>query len=230
MIRTVICDDETASLGIIRYLIESEGLPVDIVGTASNGQTALELIQREEPDLAFLDIQMPKLDGFEILQQIDSSKTKVIFITVYNTFAYAQRALRLGACDIIAKPIDVTQLKEAIIRAVGWNFTDNETLNRALHYIDLHYSEPLTLNDLAEQACCTPSHLSHLFRKHFDMSAVSYIHKIRITKAAQLLRSGTSVQDAAWKTGYSSMNHFYKYFKIYQGMTPAAFRRIRSKE
>lgn len=230
MIRAVICDDETASLAIIRYLIESEGLPIDIVGTASNGESALELILKEEPDLAFLDIQMPKFNGFDVIQRIDSSKTKVIFITVYNTFAYAQKALRLGACDIIAKPIDVSQLRESITRAVGWNFTDNETLNRALHYIYLYYSEAVNLNSLAEAACCTPSHLSHLFRQHFDMSAVSYIHKIRITKAAQLLRSGVSVQDAAWQTGYTSMNHFYKYFKIYQGMTPAAYRRIRNKE
>lgn len=230
MIRAVICDDETASLVIIRYLIESEGLPVEIAGTASNGQEALELIQKEEPDLAFLDIQMPKLDGFHVLEKLGEVKTKVIFITVYNTFAYAQRTLRLGACDIIAKPIDVQQLKESIIRAIGWNFTDNETLNRAIHYIDLHYSESLTLNSLAEVACCTPSHLSHLFRKYFDTSAVSYIHKIRIRKAAGLLRSGVSVQDAAWQTGYTSMNHFYKYFKLYQGMTPAAYRRDRSKE
>ena len=99
MIRAVICDDETASLAIIRYLIESEGLPIEIVGTASNGQSGLELIQKEEPDLAFLDIQMPKMDGFEVLKKLKGSKTKVIFITVYNTFAYAQKSLRLGACD-----------------------------------------------------------------------------------------------------------------------------------
>ena len=195
MIRAVICDDETASLAIIRYLIESEGLPIEIVGTASNGQSGLELIQKEEPDLAFLDIQMPKMDGFEVLKKLKGSKTKVIFITVYNTFAYAQKSLRLGACDIIEKPIDVSSLRDSIVRAIGWNFTDSETLNRALHHIYLHYSQALTLNELAEAACCTPSHLSHLFRQHFDMSVLSYIHKIRIAKAAQLLREGVSVQD-----------------------------------
>ncbi len=230
MIRAVICDDEMASHSIIRYLIENEGLPIEIVGTAVNGQSSLELIQREQPDLAFLDIQMPKLDGFEVLQELRESKTKVIFITVYNTFAYAQKALRLGACDIIEKPIDVTQLKEAIIRAIGWNFTENETLNRALQYIYQHYSETITMNELAEKACCTPSHLSHLFRQHFDLSPLSYIHKTRIARAAQLLRDGASVQDAAWQTGYTSMNHFYKYFKLYQGVTPAAYRRARGGE
>lgn len=230
MVRAVICDDESASLTIIRYLIESEKLPIDIVGTASNGQSALALIRKEKPDLAFLDIQMPKLDGFEVIEQLQGMKTKVIIITVYNTFAYAQKALRLGVCDIIAKPINVSQLKESIARAIGWNFTDSEPLNKALHYIYLHYAEAINLNSLASISCCTPSHLAHLFRQHFDMPALSYIHKVRIAKAAQLLQEGQTVQDAAWQTGYTSLNHFYKYFKLYQGMTPAAYRRTKSPE
>lgn len=230
MVRAVICDDENASLTIIRYLIESEELPIEIVGTASNGQSALELIRREKPELAFLDIQMPKMDGFEVIEQLQGMKTKIIIITVYNTFAYAQKALRLGVCDIIAKPINVSQLKEAVARAIGWNFTDSDPLNRALHYIHLHYADPINLNSLAQVSCCTPSHLAHLFRQHFDMPALSYIHKFRIAKAGQLLQEGMSVQDAAWQTGYTSLNHFYKYFKLYQGMTPAAYRRIKNPE
>lgn len=230
MVRAVICDDETASLTIIRYLIESEKLPIEIVGTATNGQGALELIRREQPDLAFLDIQMPKLDGFEVIEQLNGMKTKFIIVTVYNTFAHAQKALHLGACDIIAKPINVAHLKEAVARAIGWNFTDSDLLNKAVHYIHLHYAEAINLNSLAQVCCCTSSHLAHLFRQHFDMSALSYIHKFRIAKAAQLLQEGASVQDAAWQTGYTSLNHFYKYFKLYEGVTPAAYRRIKTPE
>lgn len=226
MVRAVICDDETASLAIIEYLIGQEKLPVEIVGTAVNGKRALELIESEKPDLAFLDIQMPKLDGFEVMERLKGMKTKVIIITVYNTFAYAQRALRMGASDILAKPIDVQQLKEAIARAIGWNFTDSDLLNRALYFINLHYAEPVNLNLLARECCCTASHLAHLFRQHFDMSALSYIHKIRIVRAKELLQEGMSVQDAAWQTGYTSLNHFYKYFKLYEGMTPAAWKRL----
>ena len=85
MIRAVICDDETASLAIIKYLIESEGLPIQIVGTALNGQSALELIRREEPDLAFMDIQMPKLNGFEVIEGLGRTKVKIIIITVHKT-------------------------------------------------------------------------------------------------------------------------------------------------
>ncbi len=59
MIRAVICDDELATQRIISYYIKAEGLPITIVGTASDGSGAITLIQREKPDLVFLDIQMP---------------------------------------------------------------------------------------------------------------------------------------------------------------------------
>lgn len=226
MVNAVICDDETASLTIIKYLIKSENLPIDIVGTASNGLSALELIRNKKPELAFLDIQMPKLNGFEVVEQLHGMKTKIIITTVYSTFAHAQKALHLGVSDIIEKPINVSQLKNAINRAIGWNFTDSEPLNLALHYIYLHYPETINLNSLAEISCCTSSHLAHLFKQHFNMSALSYIHKIRISKAVQLLQEGLTVQEAALQTGYSSLNHFYKYFKLYKGITPGEYRHI----
>lgn len=59
MIRAVICDDEKAALNIIRHFIENENLPIEIVGTAEDGNQALELISREKPNLVFMDIQMP---------------------------------------------------------------------------------------------------------------------------------------------------------------------------
>ncbi|BAK98833.1 putative two-component response regulator [Oscillibacter valericigenes Sjm18-20] len=223
MIRAVICDDETAAQRIISYFIESEGLPIQITGTASNGAEALSLIEREKPDLAFLDIQMPTLDGFEIIGKLKDSNTKVIVVTVYNTFSYAQRALRLGVCDIIAKPIDMEQLRQAIIRAVGWNFTPNDMLNTALFYIYQHYTDTIAIADLSGAACCTNSHIAHLFKKYLDMTAVEYINKIRIDKAAQLLRAGSSIKEAAFAVGYKNLNNFYKYFKLYMGKTPALY-------
>ena len=62
MIRAVICDDEKAALTIISYFIQQEHLPIRLVGTAEDGRQALELIQREKPDLIFMDIQMPYMD------------------------------------------------------------------------------------------------------------------------------------------------------------------------
>lgn len=139
MIRAVICDDEKAAAKIIRHFIEMEHFPIEIVGTAENGRAAWNLIQKEKPDLVFMDIHMPYMNGFEVIQKMKSSK--VIIITAYDSFEYAQRALRLGASDILSKPIELEQLKQAISRAVGRAFSANEHVNTVLEHIYNHYAE-----------------------------------------------------------------------------------------
>ena len=224
MIRTVICDDEKAALHIIQYFIENENLPIQIVGMAENGREALELIKREKPDLAFLDIHMPYLNGFEVIQQIEG--VKVIIITAYDSFAYAQRALRMNVCDIISKPIELDQLRQAIRRAIGWNFTDNPTVNTVLAYIHSHYGENIHLEDLEKETFCTESHLSRLFKKYMGETILSYLHRVRIQKAISLLEKGEkSVQEISLEVGYRDLNNFYKYFKQHTGETPAGFHK-----
>lgn len=222
MIRAVICDDEKAALNIIRHFIEAEMLPIEIAGTAENGRDAWDLIQREKPDLVFMDIHMPYMNGFEIIQKLKDSK--VIIITAYDSFEYAQKALRLGAVDIILKPIDFQQLRQAIARAVGWNFTGNEVVDQTLAYLYEHYNDKIDLETLARQIFCSESHLARSFKKYTGMTVVSFVHKIRIEKSRHMLKKeGLSVKEAAERAGYQNLNHFYKYFKQYTGMTPAAY-------
>lgn len=222
MIRAVICDDEKATLNIIRHFIESRNLLIEIVATAENGRDALSLIRREKPDLVFMDIRMPYLNGFEVITQIKDSK--VIVITAYDSFEYAQKALRLGAADILSKPIDFEQLEQAIVRAVGWNYTGNEIVDTILAYICDHYNEQIELSTLSEMTYCTASHIARLFKKHTGMTIISYIHKVRIQKSVQMIEEKKlAVKEAAEAVGYQSLNHYYKYFNFYMGMPPAAY-------
>ncbi len=226
MIRAVICDDEKAALNIIRHFIEAEKLPIQIVGTAENGRDAWNLIQCEKPDLVFMDIHMPYMNGFEIIQKMKD--TKVIIITAYDSFEYAQKALRLGASDILSKPIDMDQLKQAVIRAIGWSFTGNEVVDTILAYLYGHYAEKIELETLAQLTYCTESHIARVFKKHMGTTIISYVHKIRIEKSIQMMEEqNLSVKEAALAAGYQNLNHFYKYFTQYTGMTPAAYMKQR---
>ncbi len=78
MIKAVICDDEKAALNIIRHFIEARKLPIEIVGTAENGRDAWNLIQSKRPDLVFMDIHMPYMNGFEIISRMKDSKELLI--------------------------------------------------------------------------------------------------------------------------------------------------------
>ena len=222
MIRAVICDDEPAAANIIRHFIEGEKLPIEIVGTAENGREALNLIEKEKPELVFMDIHMPCMNGFEVISQAPESK--FIIITAYDSFLYAQKALRLGASDILSKPIELEQLRDAINRAVGWKFTSNDTVNQMLQYIHSHFTENISLEQLAELTFCTKSYLVRLFKKYMDISILNYIHRLRIEKAVGYLKEGTmTIQEIAGAVGYQNLNNFYKYFKQEKGDTPAVF-------
>ena len=230
MIKGGICDDEKAALNIIRHLIEAKKLPIEIAGTAENGRDAWNLIQCVKPDLVFMDIHMPYMNGFEIISKM--KERKVIIITAYDSFEYAQRALRLGASDILSKPIEFEQLEQAIIRAIGWNFTGNEVVDTILAYIYEHYNEQIELDTLAELTFCTPSHIARLFKKYMGMTIISYVHKVRIEKSIFLMdEKKLAIKEAAETVGYQNLNHFYKYFHIHMGVTPAVYiKQGRDKE
>ncbi len=222
MIKAVICDDEKAALNIIRHFIEAKKLPIEIAGTAENGRDAWNLIQCVKPNLVFMDIHMPYMNGFEIISRMKDSK--VIIITAYDSFEYAQRALRLGASDILSKPIEFEQLEQSIVRAVGWNFTGNEAVDTILAYIYEHYNEQIELDTLAELTFCTSSHIARLFKKYMGMTIISYVHKVRIEKSIRLMEEKKlAIKEAAEAVGYQNLNHFYKYFHIQMGVTPAVY-------
>lgn len=222
MIKTIIVDDEIAVISIIKYFIEKENLPLDIVAIAHRGDEAIKLIKRERPQLVFLDIQMPIIDGFGVMEKVND--VNFIIITAYESFQYAQRAMRLGAKDIILKPIEYKQLTQSINRVMGWKFTSNNTVNDILQYIHNNYNKKIDLRTIATSFYMTPDYLSKLFKTHMGMTIIKYIHKVRVYKAAELLKyENLSVKEVALATGYENLNNFYKHFKEYMGVTPAAF-------
>ncbi len=115
MIRTVIIDDEPPARRRLRKLI-SDHKNIDVVGEADDGPSALNLLGREKPDLAFLDIQMPGHDGFEVLDRLEpDARPVVIFTTAYDE--YAIQAFEANAVDYLLKPIPKDRLADAIERA-----------------------------------------------------------------------------------------------------------------
>ncbi len=114
-LRAVIVDDEPAARRGVRLLLDREG-GVDVVGEAATGLEAVELIRREKPDLAFLDVQMPGADGFEALAELDAATVPaVIFVTAYDE--HALRAFEVSAVDYLLKPFDDARFFAALRRA-----------------------------------------------------------------------------------------------------------------
>jgi two-component system LytT family response regulator len=112
-IQTVIVDDEALARGVLREMLAAHP-DVEIAAECGNGFEAVKVVSEMRPDLLMLDIQMPKLDGFEVLELIANDVT-VIFVTAYDQ--YAIRAFEVHAVDYLLKPFSPERLAEALDRA-----------------------------------------------------------------------------------------------------------------
>ncbi len=111
-ITAIIVDDEINSISSLKTLLFELNAGIEVVGEATRVEQGVELIKATKPDLVFLDIEMPKKDGFELLRAFDRPNFKVIFITGYSH--YAIKAIKFSALDYILKPIDKNELLAAI--------------------------------------------------------------------------------------------------------------------
>lgn len=110
-IRTIIADDEALARGRIRRLLADDD-EIELIGEARNGGEAVALIQQLNPELLLLDIEMPDLNGFEVIRKLGDNIPYVIFITAFDT--YAARAFEVHAIDYVLKPYDNERFKVAI--------------------------------------------------------------------------------------------------------------------
>ncbi|MCB1050834.1 MAG: response regulator [Acidobacteria bacterium] len=111
--RAVIVDDEPAARAFLKNLLNSHP-DIEVVSDAGDGLEAIEVINRTQPDLVFLDIQMPVIDGFEILPYI-KAEPLIIFVTAHDQ--YAIKAFEANACDYLLKPVEPDRLATSIERA-----------------------------------------------------------------------------------------------------------------
>jgi two-component system LytT family response regulator len=116
-LRALVVDDEPVARRRLRALLKSEPR-VDIVGECENGYAALDAIKRLGPDLMFLDVQMPGLDGFDVIELLEPAECPaVIFVTAYDK--YAMRAFDVCAADYLLKPFEPRRLGTAVSRAAA---------------------------------------------------------------------------------------------------------------
>jgi len=115
--RALLVDDEPHCREALIWDLENHCPDVVVVGEAENGEIALQQIAALHPDLVFLDIEMPRLNGLQVVEQLPENGPKVIFTTAYDRFAI--QAFRMSAVDYLLKPVEPKELKSAVARAMS---------------------------------------------------------------------------------------------------------------
>lgn len=233
MRQAVIADDEELSIDIIKYLIHMNELPINVVGVALSGDEALEMIDKLRPDIVFLDIRMPILSGLEVMERVGSPQrdgVDFIIITAYSYFEYAQSALRLGARDLLLKPIEPSQFIDTMARILGYKNTDNQIFNEIVKFINDNYERNIELKECARKYHTSPSYVARMFKKYYGTSYITYVNNLRIKKARELLKEGNlPIKEVAYKVGYNNLNYFYRIFKKNTNVTPSMFKKMGNK-
>jgi len=116
MLKAIIVDDEIDCCETIAELLQSFCPEVEVTGIYHNGAEALPAILQRQPDLVFLDVEMPKMNGFEMLEQLPQVNFDIIFTTSYDQ--YALKAIRFSAIDYLLKPVDRSELQKAVQKIV----------------------------------------------------------------------------------------------------------------
>jgi two-component system LytT family response regulator len=140
---TIIIDDEIAAIENLQIMLNKYCKNINIVATAQSADEGVLLINKENPDLIFLDIEMPHTNGFDLLKRFPNPTFSVIFTTAYNQ--YAIQAIKFSALDYLLKPIDVDELITAVSKVEDKSKIDDERLNVLLKNIDTKTTKRLAL-------------------------------------------------------------------------------------
>lgn len=150
-IKALIADDEALARKFIRGILKQDH-EVELVGECSNGKDAVAMIRRHKPDVVFLDIQMPEMDGFKVLETLRLEHLpEIVFTTAYES--YAIRAFELHALDYLLKPFDQVRFKAAL-----------KHVKERIHSQQLEDSR-LQIGTLLESIKAQPAHLDRVVIK-----------------------------------------------------------------
>lgn len=240
----IVVEDEHLIRKNVIKKIESLSLPLEFIGDASNGDDAINLINKSCPSIIITDIRMPRSDGLELIKYVHHNhpSIKIIVLSGYSDFKYAQTSLKYGAKDFLLKPVKIDELnatlqnllvildsenkKEACFSIDPHNLKPEDLGNLLENYLINNYSSISSINDLSEKFGFTNEYLSKILKKYFGETPLKYLTKIRINKAKHLLldQPELEIKKIGELVGYKDSFYFSRVFKINVGVYPTDYR------
>ena len=253
MYRILVADDEPIERQVVTKRIQ-KNFPEQIeVFTAQNGREAMETFERENCQIAILDISMPGVNGLEAAKYIREKfpKSIIIFLTAYDEFNYAKQAIGLKALEYLLKPGRDEELRATLEEAFSLIDNDRtpaegETPHGAVveedpehvrmstiaaeiaAFIEAHYRDDLSLQSVASKMGYSEVYFCKLFKNCFDKTFIMYLNDLRMEKALELMKDiSINIKEISERVGYRDANYFARIFKKKMGMTPSEFRNKR---
>jgi YesN/AraC family two-component response regulator len=213
-------------------IIETQ-LPGHRILLASNGRQALHLIYQEHPALVLLDLMMPEMDGFTVLEEMRKTDlTRNIPVVVVTGQVLTEEdilRLNLGVISVLGKgmfSVDETleHLTNALERKRNSSLEAQRIALKAMAYIHNYYAEPISRSDVAAHVGLSERHLTRCFHQEVGITPITYLNRFRVNQAKALLDSrGKGITEIAMEVGFSSSSYFTRVFREQVGVSPRAY-------
>lgn len=196
-----------------------------------DGIEALQICQTKQIDIALIDINMPFLNGLELIKKLHSQNLSlnIVIISGYDNFTYAQEAIKYGVKAYLLKPVKRQEFEDTICYLYEtMQSTPHQCLaDQLMSSLKKQISNPkFTLSDLAEEMSLSNGHLSKLISHETGESFAELLTRLRIEQAKSLLRSlpyGTKMYEIAEMVGFNNQYYFSSVFKKQTGYSPKEF-------
>ena len=229
----LVVDDEPGVLNLHARIVQAQ-LPDCLLLKATNGREALAKMQQAQPDLVLLDLMMPELDGFGVLEAMQESDLlraiPVIVLTAQAMTEQDMARLNQGVATVLQKGVfsaeeTLTHIEDVLSRSKNLRSDAQQIVRRAMAYIHEHYAEPISREDMAAYVGVGERHLDRCFCDEAGITPTTYLSRYRIKQAKLLLESAsTSITEVAMSVGFSSSSYFTRVFQSQVGLSPSAYR------
>lgn len=232
----LLVDDEPEVLDMYARILQGQ-LPGYRILRAHGGRLALDLMRDERPDLVLLDLMMPEMDGFAVLDAMRAEEASrdipVIVLTGQTLMPEDIARLNRGVASMLEKGIFTAEetLQHIEAALAGRREAGSETqlvIRKAVAYVHAHYAEPISRADVASHLGVSERHLSRCFRRETGMTLSTYLNRYRVRQARTLLEAGQrNITQVAMEVGFSTGGYFTRVFRREVGESPSAYMQRR---
>ncbi|KAB8141662.1 helix-turn-helix domain-containing protein [Chloroflexia bacterium SDU3-3] len=234
----LVVDDDGDTRALHARLVQQQ-LPDHRVIEASNGREALAILRHTTPSLVLLDLLMPELDGFGVIEAMRASEATrdvpVVVLTAQILTGEDMARLNAGVASILSKGLFSLEeiqghVELALARQRRLSGIMQQVVRQAVAFIHTHYDQPITRDQLAAEVGVSGDHLTASFRQEMGITPIAYLNRYRVSRARQLLETTSrSVTDIALAVGCPDLPNFSRLFHREVGMPPNAYRRAKQQ-
>lgn len=245
MYRVMLIDDEPSIRNLLKATINWEEVDMEVVGEAGSGIEAINIIDDINPDVAFVDISMPFMNGIEFAEVASKRypNLTMIIMTAFDEFEYARKCIGLPVFEYMLKPVvrnevmqTLTELKKKLDekapeKVEGEFEAEPNSMEQVRKYLQDNYKDStLNLTSVAQEFGFSSSYLSRRFKQETGKGFLEYLNECRMERAIKMALANKKMFQTSAEVGIPDSNYFGRCFKKYTGMSYSEYVACKGKK